>query len=59
MPPGLEVTLYPVIGLSPFDPGAVKYTIATLLLTLEYQLLAQPETAALAIEATNIPNNNA
>ena len=28
MPPGLEVTVYKVIGLPPFDAGAVKATVA-------------------------------
>ncbi len=45
MPPGLEVTVYEVIALPPFDEGAVKLTVAC----------ALPATAVTAVGAPGGP----
>jgi hypothetical protein len=45
MPPGLDVTVYPVIGLPPLSAGAVKLTVAR----------ALPATAEAAVGAPGTP----
>ena len=44
MPPGLEVTVYPVIVLPPFDEGALKVTVALALPGVAETLVGAPGT---------------
>ena len=46
MPPGLEVTVYEVIALPPFDAGAVKLTAACALPATAETPVGAPDTVA-------------
>ena len=60
MPPGLDVTVYPVIKLPPVLAGATKATLAVVLPAVATTLVGAPGTvagvtAADAAEATELP----
>ena len=55
MPPGLDVTVYPVITLPPVLDGATKATLAEAFPAVATTLVGAPGTVAGAVDTVMVP----